>query len=733
MQLRNYSNDLVNFAKLTILCILIHMWRDMLDSTAIETKKLKKGDELLSAVLQKEYPNISSEWKKKIEKAFVGIDQKDVIQFLRSSKSATKWVPQSMVATALIEYGTVVAKHGWKLSVSDYKTHLEEVVAQHKKLQALVKVLDTNKDTSVDFQKFKKSHPKNYWSLTDIQQSKWFTYDTYIAFQYLTSKQFQDKKSWFTQSLSNTDRSVFDAYIQSDQRIARRLWVESGIIWHIEAAWVENKEYKNSSSGTSFENVYDRFSADFEKPQWPARVVDTLFMEHQDLFGSQWLGKDQKDSIRSSIGKSLQDDDIKKIFTDMLQQYPQQSDTKLTSTDMVEYCKNIDTIPSEKKDVCQKVFDTYIENVFLPQTKNTVKYDVMKEYFGYVSWLLKAWGEVVTMDTTEDAIVYEKDGTITMKYHTQTWLEWEAKISADWKEVTITDFFAQHGDTADQTDNPLIIQKRQRVLMWSMPSMYNMIAKSSTNIEQHTSMFVNKLKNPTSLQAPTHDLVSQDEQVSYNVLTGSMAHVLQMTQYADHMMQQIGGIENQYNVTGVKNDLSAYVHGDIPFLDRNTHKDLEAVFVMRDMLQHESAQTVEKCTHALEDIYTVYQWLPKEQQLFVPSGQNLETTPVDWSWKISFQMFLLSFCGTNGEFSVDALIRTADYIQKNKPQSFPECWMELHTYFPQNNKIIERYPQISNLDKEYDEDMQQLIVAKQQEITELHDPLDQLELWVKMG
>lgn len=91
-------------------------------------------------------------------------------------------------------------------------------------------------------------------------------------------------------------------------------------------------------------------------------------------------------------------------------------------------------------------------------------------------------------------------------------------------------------------------------------------------------------------------------------------------------------------------------------------------------------------------------------------------------------MFLLSFCGTNGEFSVDALIRTADYIQKNKPQSFPECWMELHTYFPQNNKIIERYPQISNLDKEYDEDMQQLIVAKQQEITELHDPLDQLEL-----
>ena len=62
----------------------------MLDSTAIETKKLKKGDELLSAVLQKEYPNISSEWKKKIEKAFVGIDQKDVIQFLRSSKSATK-------------------------------------------------------------------------------------------------------------------------------------------------------------------------------------------------------------------------------------------------------------------------------------------------------------------------------------------------------------------------------------------------------------------------------------------------------------------------------------------------------------------------------------------------------------------------------------------------------------------------------------------------------------------
>ena len=91
-------------------------------------------------------------------------------------------------------------------------------------------------------------------------------------------------------------------------------------------------------------------------------------------------------------------------------------------------------------------------------------------------------------------------------------------------------------------------------------------------------------------------------------------------------------------------------------------------------------------------------------------------------------MFLLSFCGTNGEFSVDALVHTADYIQKNKPQSFPECWMETHTYLPQNNKIVEKYPQISALDKDYDNDMQTLEIEKQQEISQIHESLDQLEL-----
>lgn len=712
------------------------------DSSSKEIASLGQNTNILSVLLKKEYPWISDTWRQQIQDAFAKIDttktsKKELEQFFRQAKNTTKGLPQSLVATALIQYGQNANTPWEKLSIATFKTHVDDIVAQHKRLQNLSKVLQTNKDISADFQNFKKAHPKNYGSLKDIQQSKWFTFDTYVAFQYLTSKQFQQNKGAIVASLSSSDRQVFDAYVQADRRIAQIIVVEStaSLLARENQEAINTDLSKEKIRKGTFDTMATRFAADFDAPTGPGKNIDAMFAQDATLYGAQWLTTDQKNEIYTSMSK-LTPERIAQIFAEHSQLLP----VGITIQDMVTYYINPESMDVTKKEACVLCFNNYLQETFVRDTKNTMKYDVMKEYFGgYVADFLAAWGEVVTMDTTADAIVYNTDGSVDMKYHTIAWVEGSVHIDID-GGVTITDLFAQHGDD-DATDNPLIMQKRQRRMDGMMPSMKEMLKNTTTHtaeyIAQFTSSLENKtpysdvLTNKTQSNKRQQTFVTASMQTSYDVLKSSISHTLNMTQYGNSITQQLLNIQNINWVTA-NDGLLSYMRWEKPFLDRNTDKDALPIFVMRDVLQSASTDAVKKCTQAMEIISSTYAQLPKEQQLFVFDNDNAQT-PVDTNWKISLYTFLESFCTGENMFDIEWFSKVADHIAKNKPMTFSTLRIDAATYFPDKSLFTQNYPATVDSRNEQAVIGKEFVLEEEKLIANTRNALGDLELDVKLG
>ena len=118
--------------------------------TKVDTPTMKE--------IQKTFPRLSKAWIEKIALSYKQFDSKAVAVFFAAIKKYdSKNYPQSLIATSLIQYGKNV--NGGVLSVANYETYLQSLVAENDRLKNLYNTFSTKNDPAfLDFKRFKEKY-----------------------------------------------------------------------------------------------------------------------------------------------------------------------------------------------------------------------------------------------------------------------------------------------------------------------------------------------------------------------------------------------------------------------------------------------------------------------------------------------------------------------------------------------------------------------------------------------
>lgn len=646
-----------------------------------ESLKIKVENPIIKEI-QKNFPRLSKAWIEKIALSYKKFDAKDAAKFFATiTKYNTQNYPQSLVATSLIQYGKNV--NDGKLSIANYEIYLQSLVAENDRLKTLYNTFSTKNDPAfADFKVFKEKYKWTPQTIDQISQWKWFTNETYIFFQYLSSSSFKANKTNIIGSLSLDDRKQFSQYLKSDVRIAQIVWVApADVVKNTEI--LSDTQVQEKSKEWSFADAKNTFMNDATKEDWPKQIVEDV---DQTVFGTEWLAGTEIQDIFIRFQKKFS----KAQWESLIANYPQLIPAKMNKQKFIDYCMGIqvDKNTTQKRAlIYHAVFENIVKKWLQPQTKEDIQEHVMDTYFEQVAWILKSWWEIVKTEN----ITYNKDGTIEMKYSTPRGIQGIIHISPN-GEVTILDMFAYRSEN-EKWDNQNIIEKMQHKLMdGRLPSMKEMMNRCSKDKwvifdawESHISWWNKTTIVEKEVLAPT--LVTQDEENSRKILDLSMNKMLSMTQTADILWAVV---EHTYKVLWLpQNDIySKYVKWEIWFLDSKVHTQVEWLFTLRtDLLDNPGH--IERFNNALLTLFQTYSWssITKEKYPF---------WVLEWSSKETFFQFLSRFCISDKEFDItkfESCIQAIHATKPELPESFNDFYQNNTTLFPLKSLYLTRYPE----------------------------------------
>lgn len=681
--------------------------------------------------IQNTFPRLSTAWIDKIVLSYKQFDNKSITVFFSAIKKYnTKNYPQSLIATSLIQYGNNV--NDGKLSVANYETYLQSLVDENEKLKSLYTTFNDHKNPAfVDFKRFKETYKNKPQTIDQITQGKWFTTETYVFFQYLSSKSFQTNKTNIISSLSVDDRRKFNQYVRSDARIRQMVWVTPIDIVKGENIWLDSDQ-QESKEGT-FADAKNMFMSDVDKENWPKQIVENV---DETVFWTEWLVGDDIQNLFLKFQKTFSKE--QRIL--FLQRYPQLIPAKMNKDNFINYCmgikwqKNLDKgvlkRPNRKLDkvtdkgfdqrrdaMYKGVFENIVRKWLQPQTKSDMQQHVMDVYFEQVAWILQAGGEIVKTES----VTYNKDGTIDMKYSTPRGIQGTIHISPSW-EVTILDMFAYRSEN-EQWDNQNIIEKIQNKLMdGRLPSMKAMMTRSSldkwTIFEAWTWNIADNNKDSMLIEKSSlaGNMVTPNEEHSRKTLDISMNKMLSMTQTADKLW---AFVDHTYTVLWLpKNDIyTRYLQWEVWFLDSKVNTQIEWLFALRTDLLNNAWHT-ERFNTALDTLLKIYQWSYISKEKF-PFGTTEE------SGKETLFQFISRFCTSGSEFDITAFetcIQHIDVQKPNIPESFWDFYQNNVTLFPSKSLYLSRYPE-ENLHAQKEKEIGDVVVSTGKALSDLRNEI----------
>ena len=693
----------------------------------IDTKKQKL---IVETLVKNSFSGLSPDWIKKVALSYMQFDSKAIAEFFAAiDKNALKSYPKSMIATSLFQYGKNV--HDGKLSVVNYKTYLQALVDDNDKLKNLYKTFSTKNDPAfADFKRFKAQNQNKPQTIEQISEGKWFTNETYVFFQYLSSKSFQTNKPNIERSFTPEERKSFNQYTRYDARMRQIVWVMPVEVTKNEWLWLDYEEQDKLKEG-SFEDTKNIFMNDSTKEDWPKQIVEDV---DQTVFWTEWLVGDDVQNIFLQFQKKLS----KVQRESLLARYPQLIPAKMNKENFINYCmwitwqKTIDQwfnkspdrsfgrpndqwfnkwpnrstgrpldkgFEKRREGMYKRIFENIITKWLQPQTKADVQHHVMDVYFEQVAWILKAGWKIVKTE----AIIYNKDGTIDMKYSTPRGIQGTIHISPT-GEVTILDMFAYRSEN-EKWNNQNIIEKIQNKLMdGRLPSMKEMMWRCSMN---KTAIFdarewnISANNNNNMLlekESVAGNMVTQTEEHSRKILDISMNKMLSMTQTADKLWEFI---QHSYTVLWVpQNDIyTKYLRWEIWFMDSKVNTQVEWLFGLRtDLLNNQDPWYIERFNNNLDILLQTYQWntISKENYPFgVSESEGKETL---------FQ-FISRFCLSDKQFDMvkfENCVHQMNAQKPNVPTNINDFYVDNMSLFPSQSLYLKRYPRL-DVNTEIDE------------------------------
>lgn len=419
------------------------------------------------------FPRLWEWWRKEIAKTYAKHSDKTAVKdiFSIAKKYNRKEVPQSMVATALLDYADGV--HGGQLSSSDFETYLQAQWEEYQKLKVLEKEFNAQKDDA-DFAAYQtyitKANKKQPVTIAQIRETKGYSTSTLVFSQYL-EKSFAtaENKEAILQKLSTQSQTAFVEYTQSNKRLASIVQLPATFTDRLTTK-TEQRETISSENKKSFSDASDVFDRDIVREDGPKKMLEGV---DSTVFWETWLSKQDIESFRSTLK-----DISLASWTFFLARYPGwELPSWVTAEVMKKYVDDGD-IP---KDISQETLDSCFEQIvmayFVVESKKRMEIYVLKSYFGQVADLLQVWGTHIHL-LTEQQIDYQKDGSIRMKYQTTEKLQGDIVIDANG---------VVHIDTLlgyDQQEGAHFnIQPMRKTLAWWLPSMVTMLQRASMQKE----------------------------------------------------------------------------------------------------------------------------------------------------------------------------------------------------------------------------------------------------------
>lgn len=447
------------------------------------------------------------------------------------------------------------------------------------------------------------------------------------------------------------------------------------------------KSWKLSFRGafSAFEKQY------FDHSQKIHTILDTAAKEYM---GRDWL-VDKKDSGENRyVAKkefediwlalnwkwviSLQDLDRKKIqylLTGVVPEDKMKEYSRIVMGLIKNIKKNPDLLKNPDKDTKENLtrFNWLIRQRFRLETQNVIKKQVAQEYFGEIADAMEAGGENIIMDTDMDAVTYDDQNNMIIKYHTEQGIAWQMVVDAQWY-VTITDFTSKYAtNSTEKNDN--IIQKAQRKLAWRLVPIDEMMKRAAGDNNKSVyaearknHMWQNSYESNFYQETLVQDIKEKkvlaftlEQERSKNLINASLDNGLYTTRVFNSLITFASPFQEW-----VTDPCIEYFSGKSSFLDKQQNKDHQSIFAMRDWCAQATSWEMKSLEQSISKLDETYQKIDKKDNPFYNEfgKENL--------WK--FFDYFRTTDQSNGWFDAVAFSRFVDQLAIDKPQSI-EAWI----------------------------------------------------------
>ncbi len=609
----------------------------------------KNNSSLLAKEIDKSFSRLWKEWKQRIQKEYAWFALQDVkMLFAAMQKFTSKQYPQSILATVLIEHARNARQNNERLNPGLCETQLLDKVSEYAHIKKVYEEFSTKKweKEFAWFKKYRESNQnkisKQWISVDQILETKWYSYDTYLFTQYLSKEFVRDpNRDIVWGSLSVETKKELTAYTDSNLRMKAVLQLPS----IVEEQPVRTDDKQLQSQQDKQETLQAQALSGANKDvintiSW--KQFDTIAIDANDI--AQF-----KDSIvRAAYSK----EDLQKLFQssgiewDLLGEivayiYTEKSFSQTEKTYIEGALKNI--------------LDSYLHQHAKPQITN----EVVRYYCAQISSVMKVGGEYISIDTQAPMSI-APDWSVEYSYKSAHGLIGKISIDAA-GNIQIESPLWYENDN----DKNTAMQYKKMPIAWKVVPFWLMFSRVAQNKDAIFSLALKNMDSQWNDKAnqdwsslvvdtiwPDDESIRKDAEIKLGselLSINSMDQLYWLVWQAKRINQN-----TQYN-----DKFSTYVENKEGFLDRKINTEYEWVFVLRETLFTAPQQKKEKLNIALSTLQKSYEQFSKQ----------LSDYPF-WSKKSSNKEtvfdFMERFC-VNGEFMMDACIKCVDIICAMKP------------------------------------------------------------------
>lgn len=699
----------------------------------------------------KTFYRLGSWWQAEITKAYDKFeDRQQVVDVFRITKKYNrKWVPQSMVASALVTYAE--ENNSWSLSPVDFEKFLDDQFQEYISVKTLQQEFEKNKGRKEfrNYQRYlQRTRRRAPTSIKEIRETKWYSADTYMFSQYLEesfAKSNEKEKEAMLAVLSTESQQAFVVYTQNNDRLSRVIALPEKFAMSSASRSSKEKVAVSNNAKESFWNISTTFERDLDRPDGPKQILETV---DNSVFWAERLSDMQIKEFRSSLQWiSLQ------MWSFLLQKHDEELPQWVTAESMKMF---VDT--GEAQDVKAEVFESVFKKIvlayFVVETKKRMQEMALKEYFFLVGSLLQIWGEFVGLDESTP-IRYEKDGQITMRYVTATGMSWEILIDQDGVMHVETLFW--YDENGGMHFN---IQSSTKIISWKLPSLTSMLARVANEktqiIDSWSSMLQSASWRSVLQNIPEQEsdqeqsepienniveiweedkdydeqlqfwkiisekqylatMLTENDETSRRIVEEPLKKELLLIQSVDRIVAMLQQISSKQWLPIYNERLLDFIRTGQGSLTQEENPELASLFFLRESILKSPSSQAQKIVEGLQKVEDVYAnaSVKKENYPFILSDQlekDKSEAGSENSWKQTVRSFLSFFCiGKQPLIKFDTNV-FANAVTKMQQQNnttgdlshlLPtQLWVPLTSlYYQQNSELLKEEEKVLSQSK----------------------------------